>query len=488
MAEAQQRRAPPCEMDNRWVRQPITFIWKTIIWVGSLMVDWIFKKERSVDPGILAASDQSFSSAAPSVGNLRTTKLVVGIFSREAEDGYRWLSDFLRSQSRLVEQVRPVYISNNRSHQVREEVSRCTFAILYHSKNRGRVNITDVTDSLYDEELEYLSSCLGKGNVCVVADDLDNVGPEEKQRILGQQTSIRRQACDLFLFSHQEKKNFQRGQSGPLFTSMKEKLQQMLSHISPREVLDERNCGELESLVVRRVDPGILGDCIQLFSGPLSFIGIQLSTKCVVGIFSREAEDRYRWLSDFLRSQSRLVEQVRPVYISNNQSHQVREEVSRCTFAILYHSKKRGRVNITDVTDSLYDEELEYLSSCLGKGNVCVVADDLGNVGPEEKQRILGQQTSIRRQACDLFLFSNEEKMCFQRGQSNQMEEKLQEMTSRISSRVWPYEVIQETNGGVLVGLVRIPFVCISVVIKKLLRLPFIKCLFQGGVRPRIAQ
>ncbi|KAM4628477.1 uncharacterized protein O3C94_019224 [Discoglossus pictus] len=239
---------------------------------------------------------------------------------------------------------------------------------------------------------------------------------------------------------------------------------------------------------VRRVDPGILGACIQLFSWPLSFIGIQLSTKCVVGIFSREAEDGYRWLSDFLRSQSRLVEQVRPVYISNNRSHQVREEVSRCKFAILYHSKKRGRVNITDVTDSLYDEELEYLSSYLGKGNVCVVADDLDNVGPEEKQRILGQQTSIRRQACDLFLFSNEEKMCFQRGQSDQMEEKLQEMTSRISSRVWPYEVIQETNGGVLVGLVRIPFVCISVVIKNLLRLPVIKCWFQGGVRPRIAQ
>lgn len=43
-----------------------------------------------------------------------------------------------------------------------DDLSQCTFGILYHTKNRGRVNITDVEEALYDEELETISAELGK--------------------------------------------------------------------------------------------------------------------------------------------------------------------------------------------------------------------------------------------------------------------------------------------------------------------------------------
>ncbi|MEE6525852.1 hypothetical protein FKM82_026130 [Ascaphus truei] len=91
-----------------------------------------------------------------------------------------------------------------------------------------------------------------------------------------------------------------------------------------------------------------------------------------IGIFSRAGEEEYKWLISWLRSVS-LGIVVRPFYVSNTNGQRFREEVSQCTVAILYHSKKRGRVNLTDVTDSLYDEELEYLSAVRGKDNICCV-------------------------------------------------------------------------------------------------------------------
>ncbi|MEE6519154.1 hypothetical protein FKM82_030682 [Ascaphus truei] len=128
-----------------------------------------------------------------------------------------------------------------------------------------------------------------------------------------------------------------------------------------------------------------------------------------IGIFSRAGEEEYKWLISWLRSVSSGIV-VRPFYISNNNGQRFREEVSKCTVAILYHSKKRGRVNLTDVTDSLYDEELEYLSAVRGNANVFVVIDDLDDSGSESKNRILTQQPKIRNLASDVFLFTREEK------------------------------------------------------------------------------
>ncbi|XP_031749300.1 uncharacterized protein LOC108644517 [Xenopus tropicalis] len=133
------------------------------------------------------------------------------------------------------------------------------------------------------------------------------------------------------------------------------------------------------------------------------------SNRKVVGIFSRETQETYDWLITFLLTIS-AVRDVRPVHISNTNYGNVWDEASKCAFAILYHTKKRGRINITDVTDSLYDKELQDLFSCLGRDRVIVVIDDLEDSSLEAKHIILERQPSIGRWAVELFLFSDQEK------------------------------------------------------------------------------
>ncbi|XP_075687080.1 uncharacterized protein LOC142656094 [Rhinoderma darwinii] len=135
-------------------------------------------------------------------------KLKVGIFSRSAESEYQWLITRLESEpfQRIVKLVRPCYIRNNGFQQFSEDVSWCKFGILYHSKNRGRINITDVTDSLYNEELQYLYEKLGKKNVIVAVDDLTDSSDEQINVILGAQPSLGKWAENVFLFTKDEKK------------------------------------------------------------------------------------------------------------------------------------------------------------------------------------------------------------------------------------------------------------------------------------------
>lgn len=123
-------------------------------------------------------------------------KAVVGFFSVDERSCYEWLIAFLLNSS-LVKDVRPVYIPNC---DVIHEAHHCTFAVLYHTKNRGRLNITDVVDSLYDQELQTLNRLLGRENVIVVVDDLEDVGNDVKTQILQNQPSIGSYARDLFLF------------------------------------------------------------------------------------------------------------------------------------------------------------------------------------------------------------------------------------------------------------------------------------------------
>ncbi|MEE6522252.1 hypothetical protein FKM82_020687 [Ascaphus truei] len=144
----------------------------------------------------------------------------VGIFSRDGRDNYNWLyllllSGFFKS---VVTEVHPIYIANNNFQQFMNNVTQCTFAILYHSRKRGRLNVTNVTDSLYDMELKHLSTILGKKRVIVVMDDVENSSPEEKKRILQDQYSIGQLACDLFLFSEQEKRSCNMYASDPIWS------------------------------------------------------------------------------------------------------------------------------------------------------------------------------------------------------------------------------------------------------------------------------
>ncbi|CAH2308060.1 Hypothetical predicted protein [Pelobates cultripes] len=135
------------------------------------------------------------------------TNKVIGIFSRESDDTYKWLSDYLQSLPR-VREVNKIYIGNNSSQMFNEGLHSSHFAILYHSKNRGRINITDVTDSLYDKELEKLSNKLGKKRVIVVVDNLEDSSNAKKTLILEKQPTIARLATELFLFSTEEMATF----------------------------------------------------------------------------------------------------------------------------------------------------------------------------------------------------------------------------------------------------------------------------------------
>ncbi|XP_031749280.1 uncharacterized protein LOC116407663 [Xenopus tropicalis] len=141
-------------------------------------------------------------------------KPLLGIFSRDDQTNYQWLIDSAYS---AVPDIRLVYIGNDSGQIFREEVHKCTFAILYHTLTRGRINITNVTDSLYDVELKYLNDILGKDNVIVVIDDLEDSSSAEKDRILNQQKSLGNLARDVFLFSAMEKERL------PLGTQQKKK-------------------------------------------------------------------------------------------------------------------------------------------------------------------------------------------------------------------------------------------------------------------------
>ncbi|XP_073491513.1 uncharacterized protein [Aquarana catesbeiana] len=100
-------------------------------------------------------------------------------------------------------------------------------------------------------------------------------------------------------------------------------------------------------------------------------MGRRLSKEVSLAICSRDSEENYRWLQDHLENKmfhhTKVV--VHPVYISNNAS-EFYKVAPRHDFAILYHTKKRGRVNVTNVTDSLYDQELRYLHDKLDKNHI----------------------------------------------------------------------------------------------------------------------
>ncbi|NP_001088587.1 uncharacterized protein LOC495470 [Xenopus laevis] len=134
-----------------------------------------------------------------------STDAKIGIFSRSSPEEYIWLINYLKESSSHT--VVPFVITNTNNIKFREEVYRCNCAILYHSMRGGRINITDVMDSLYDDELEYLSSELGKQNVAVVVDDLDDGSSTVRNRILQSQPKIENLAWNIFLIDKQTKKN-----------------------------------------------------------------------------------------------------------------------------------------------------------------------------------------------------------------------------------------------------------------------------------------
>ncbi|XP_073491560.1 uncharacterized protein [Aquarana catesbeiana] len=338
---------------------------------------------------------------------------VVGIFSYSSPEDYLWITQGLESPMfrGSVEKTLSLIISNNINSRskYREAVEKCDFAILYHTKNRGRINLTNVTDSLYDEEIKHMSLCKGRKNVIVVVDDLEKSGYEEKYCILDTQPDISKYAQDLILVSSKDKKNQQ---------GINNKLQQILDLMSDESMKPIQYC---DYLVFGAFFPcAVLGFTIKYVCSRIC--GVR---RRVVGIFSYSSPEDYLWITQGLESPMfrGSVEKTIPSVISNNinSRSKYREAVEKCDFAILYHTKNRGRINLTNVTDSLYDEEIKHMSLCKGRMNVIVVVDDLEKSGYEEKCCILDTQPDISKYARDLILVSNEDKR-HQQGINNKLQ------------------------------------------------------------------
>ncbi|XP_056390118.1 uncharacterized protein LOC130284120 [Hyla sarda] len=184
------------------------------------------------------------------------------------------------------------------------------------------------------------------------------------------------------------------------------------------------------------------GDLVSAVCFPCAVLGLVIRyifsmicgpspSRRVVGIFSRSASEDYEWLTTSLNSAmfKNLVMESRSVYISNRDQNRFREAVQSCDFGILYHTKNHGRINITNVTDSIYDEQLELMSSSRGRVNVIVMVDDLEKSDYEEKCRIIDSQPDILKYSQDLILVSSNEKR-----QPQLLERKLQDIKALISA------------------------------------------------------
>ncbi|XP_073491439.1 uncharacterized protein [Aquarana catesbeiana] len=399
------------------------------------------KGERAQD-----TTDPIFSTK----GQLPPPPYQICIFSRSSESSYKWLSDSLKEDEHMTWcDIKAVCITNDYK-TFGSGLQTCRFAILYHTLKHGRLNITNVEDSLYDTELKDMSNFFGKNNVIVVADDLKSSTPEEKERILEQQPSISNYAKDLFLFTEGDKRTRN-------LETIKEIIQSQAQHKGPNKIhrvapptereLFEKNYGSsFEShkdiIAPNQVptwgsSPSCSGARISRWeSGDAEHNDTINNSKWErsrppaagstsgkpskprqsplplyrIGIFSRCAESNYKWLSDSLKEDDHTRSlDIKPVYITNDYET-FSSGLKTCRFAILYHTQKHGRLNITDVQNSLYDDELKEMSRALGKKNVIVVADDLKSREPEDKERILEHQPSIPTYAKDLFIFTEHEK------------------------------------------------------------------------------
>ncbi|XP_073491591.1 uncharacterized protein [Aquarana catesbeiana] len=380
----------------------------------------------------------------------RLEKDKIGIFSRSDSSEYTWLVKLLTSTnfSGWVLSATPYYIANYQFEKFKNDVSQCTFGILYHTKNSGRINVTNVTSSLYDEELKHLHEKLGRDNVIVVIDDLEKSTDRVKNQILKEQHSIKKWARDLFIFCQEEKKT-----DPHIIPSMEEKMKHLEAMIT-----DSTGCFPASTSSTRQRTPAFPGSSRQTVPASASLtgqrpfasnvstahssffpnnsstsqaqsmesgfnLGKEQSTEKnrksitkrvhTVGIFSITEDTEYNWLKSLLGKKFRS---VKSFYISFSRFHQFQDGLSQCTHGILYHTKNRGRINVTDVTDSLYDKHLKHMSDTLGKNRVIVVLDDLDDNSDKMRKTILQEQPKIRQLARDLFLVrkgTDRQKMCY---------------------------------------------------------------------------
>ncbi|XP_077129842.1 uncharacterized protein LOC143785059 isoform X5 [Ranitomeya variabilis] len=318
----------------------------------------------------------------------------VGIFSRSSDSDYSWLVQVLRSEDfrphiSLVQNFR---ISKDTVREFIQEVRKCTFGILYQTQKMERSTVTTIQNDL---QLETLCSMLGKQNVAIVIDDVEDSSNREKFHILGAHPWAPERAGNLLLVSYRDKME-------------KKQLEKV-----KMELIMQLQGSDLIKYDQRMNDVPRTFPTSGTGHGHLSPQGTVIQRHWV-GIFSRSTDRDYPWLVEILKSEefSSLVANVKSCSIYNSQRFQdFIDDINQSTVGILYHSKRRGRVNVTDVNDSLYDQELQTLHMLLGKRNVLVIIDDLEDSGDYRKKGILHEQRSIAQWAADLLLVSHDDKM-----------------------------------------------------------------------------
>uniref|UniRef100_A0A8C5Q8L3 Uncharacterized protein n=1 Tax=Leptobrachium leishanense TaxID=445787 RepID=A0A8C5Q8L3_9ANUR len=293
-----------------------------------------------------------------------TTRTVVGIFSDSVGD-CKWLANLLRSDvfTGHVSEVK-VY---RKPEDLKQDVSSLSRVIIYKSGGHS-----DDQSDLYHllTELRKQRPDYALKNVRIVVGDLDNIESAKSN------TATRESCQEPILYTKRDIKLFK--ESKQLIHRAKEKLKQIVTIMTPSQGWNPWN----------------------LLVSP---------TTHTVGIFSRDSEENYQWLMD-CEEIKRAASTVTACFVSSSGFRQFHQDVSQCSFGILYHTKNRGRVNVTDVTDALYNDELRYLSDKLGKENVIVVVDDVDQDTSELKQKILENQPSISTFARELFIFNREGK------------------------------------------------------------------------------
>uniref|UniRef100_A0A6I8RRJ2 Uncharacterized LOC101733605 n=1 Tax=Xenopus tropicalis TaxID=8364 RepID=A0A6I8RRJ2_XENTR len=352
---------------------------------------------------------------------------IVGLTSRCPAIYPKWLTDLLTTQySDLVLAVKYLPISSGSSRQWRAEVKACSIVILYHSTKEGRIGPTGTRGTIYDKELLYLAQHLGQEKVMVVLDDMKPISEAEKEKTLKSLNSLQRYCCRLLLIPENRKitalrqkapeiRNFLVGEhcikraTSPPSSSRPSKNSRQ-AHLSGTRPIPKSGRNMAPQSDIR---PSFQSrePLHQTYLRPRQTQPPSPTKVHKVGVFSRAAGSHYQWLVNQLKSAfaNDVGVTFHSVPISNNYVD-FTSGLANCTFAVLYHTLNSGRLSVTDVTDSLYDRELEDLSLHLGRNNVIVVLDDLTDSGPEEKKKILQNQPSINRLARELFLISEKEK------------------------------------------------------------------------------
>uniref|UniRef100_A0A4W3HAB9 Uncharacterized protein n=1 Tax=Callorhinchus milii TaxID=7868 RepID=A0A4W3HAB9_CALMI len=76
---------------------------------------------------------------------------------------------------------------------------------------------------------------------------------------------------------------------------------------------------------------------------------------------------------------------------------------------VFHHSNRQGRMNITDVFDSLYDHILMYMSQKVGRESIIFIVDNVQD-GQTAQDNIKVEQRTLSQSCNEIFIFQETEK------------------------------------------------------------------------------